>query len=238
MLTWLPRNSAPKLYTRAAAARLRGGGIYIVVELNSTGGVKRILKAGKTGNFGYRFGKNDTYKKPLKLPKDKDEEPVAPTKLRFYVGRYRGIDRMAHMERAIIRLMARAGQTLPAGRHVPRSPVSARVRISNVLPKPLMAHLGRAYRAAGGDPQRTASLASDNLLLLSPSDYAGGWELSQPTKDLLGEAELDDELGMEHGGRCRCPRCVAVRQRGRPSVGKALSGSWERRGKGLVVVGA
>jgi hypothetical protein len=238
-LTWQPRNAAPRLYRREEAASIPGGGVYIVVDSGDGGRVQRILKVGKTASFASRFGKGRTYREPLPNLKDKGAATVPPQRLRFYIGRFRGIDRLAHLERALTRLLLLAGQGLPGGRTVGRSQVLGTVKISNALPRPLRDHLDRAYAAAGRDARRRPLTEGDrNVLLLSSADFPTGWELAAAADDLLGDAELGDTGKPTHGRRCICPRCDAARRRGARADGAVSAGHWLRRGNGILVIGA
>jgi Putative peptidoglycan binding domain len=167
-LRWLPNPKAPNLYTRSDAMAVEGGGVYIAVDTASND----LLKVGETGEFKGRF-RETTYV---------DMERRIPN-LKFYLAYIFGPSR-GHcgaagcneiIERAIARTLRRAGATLPEDkRKAPPSEVTGPIKITHILPKPLLAKLHEAYgatvkhtkkkRLAGG-PFSAISPRSTSLIL-------------------------------------------------------------------------
>lgn len=218
-LTWLPNNGKPTLFTRDQASKQKGGGVYIVVESHDGVTVKRILKVGKTADFARRFGSDQDYKVALADQTRGPKVPVA--NLRFYLGQMRGVDRHAHVERALARLLFRTGETLVGGQPVRANPVQGKLRIQNILPGPLQTiaatrgtRLDAAYRAAAGRDSRGQQISagsppvpnSPNTLTLDPKSFPN-WEISPPQNAARTGNGLENLETTMHAKNCYCPQC-------------------------------
>ena len=178
-LKWLPDSKNPKLCTRDEARNTEGGGIYIAID---TAKGNRPLKVGVASSFKVRLG-NAIYV---------DMERRRPG-LRFYLAQIQrgrmgsygigGADKA--IERSVARILYRAGEKLPE-HQLPYKVVNilGRVNIANVLPRPLLDRLHRAYVAAGSDPRKqpipgpySAVPGGRRSLILDPAVHSKGWEL-------------------------------------------------------------
>lgn len=229
-LTWLPNNENPKLFTRDEASLRPGGGVYIVVESHNGTAVDRILKVGKTDNFKRRFGSDQDYKvaladqtgkKKVALADQAGKKAVPAASLRFYLGQMRGVDRHAHIERALARLLFRTGESLLGGRAVSANPVRGKLIIKNILPKPLTklsatgpTRLGVAYTAREGLDRRAQRIPAgsppvpvlDNTLTLDPKSFPS-WELSHPQNTHRSGNGIQNMETAMHPKNCSCPQC-------------------------------
>ena len=193
-LDWIGPSGAPRLFRKEDVDAALGGGVYIVVDTRGT-----AQKVGKTENFHVRFKK---YKNP---------------DWRYYLANIRNFaDKAAQIERAIARLLYRAGETLPAhGEPYLKQPVRGHVTIRNILPGPLRDRLTKAYLGEGVGrerdaknnpiPQHRAFRPGTPKQAPKPSPNLALHPKNFPEWESASEAAPAGPGG--HGTGCACPGC-------------------------------
>jgi len=237
-LKWIGKPTQARFFTIPEASEQRGGGVYILLgkPKHSTQATRSILKVGKTHSFQKRFGRHTTYRDRTPGTSGARRRVTDSfTDLRVYLARISGdVFADIQIEKAISRLLQRAGEMLPADYlKFTKTPVVGPVRIVNALPPQLIRYVkGSKQIASALDPTGTLTITRSGFPKweLSPSTAASGW---------------GNEMGRRHPPGCDCPRCCDAASRGRAvaDLGNAMrnappAGRWQRRGNAIRVFGA
>lgn len=237
-LKWLGTPTQARFFSVPDAAKQRGGGVYILLGKPklSTQATRSILKVGKTHSFQKRFGRDAIYRirTTPKSPGSRSRVTDRFTDLHLYLARISGdVYADIQIEKAISRLLRRAGEDLPADNlKFKPTPVLGPVRIVNALPPQLIRYLQGSGRIA-------SALDTRGTLTITPSGFPK-WELS-PSAAASG---WGNEIGHRHPPGCDCPRCCNAASRGRAvaDLGNGMrnappAGRWQRRGNAIRVFG-
>lgn len=234
-LKWIdepPNSGNVKLFRIDEAAKQKGGGVYILLgRRKGVGhGPRIVLKVGRTHSFAKRFGKDLTYRDRA-LPNPSSSKGRVSDEfvdLRVHLARIsRYVSKDIQIEKAMARLLRRAGVRLPADKLPFRpTPVLGTVRIKNILPPKLLARVR-------GRSQVAPAIGGGSTLTLTKTAYPQ-WE-SLPLLEVSGRAEA----GQAHAPGCDCPTCCAAASamRAFPVPGEVPTGRWLRRGDSIAVLG-
>lgn len=221
VVNWLPRPAGvggkrSYSFSVVEAAGKDGGGVYILEGTKN--GQRIILKVGMAPAFRVRFGPTG-YGRPTGNPL------LAYSDVRAYLGQVAmPKNPLPDIERALARVLYRAGETLPLDdKPPPEGDVRGTVKVTHIVPPGLEDKLKTAYtttaktenRRTGkgglrtitpGTPPNVPPTAKRRQLILEPGNFPK-WEVDAGTDSMQGGELFQAESPVMHPNHCTCPMC-------------------------------